>query len=178
MDNAIYPQLAAAIEGRLAYLHRPRTELAATLADQRRARAWDLETQKIAREAYVAELLPTLLPSEWIVSRRDWYPFMMDWAYFDRSLFDHADVFRRRGARGPNTWRNCALVGHPYGDPRDRRGHWHISDDYRSWLHEQGLGVWARPDLSFWYPGWTWLVIAAQGLRDCDASGFGFQALA
>ena len=38
--------------------------------------------------------------------------------------------------------------------------------------------VWARPDLSSWYPGWTALVVVARGLEPGAAERFGFVALA
>ena len=38
--------------------------------------------------------------------------------------------------------------------------------------------VWARPDLSSWYPLWTALVVVARGPEPGAAERFGFVALA
>lgn len=74
---------------------------------------YELERRAVNQDAiraYEEELLPSILPGEWITSirkARDLYDDL-------ESLFDHATLFRRYGAKGPISWKICAIVAHPY----------------------------------------------------------------
>jgi hypothetical protein len=141
-------------------------------------------TEQSVVEAYASELLPEILGGEWqttdttlreppgTVGRR---PVYSDYIV----LFDHPLSFRRRGARGPSTWDNWAIAGRPYNTfdkdgsvkAESRNLAAHLAAQYR-------VGVWARPDLSAWFPGSTRLVVAARGLNTAEAARFGFVVLA
>lgn len=138
--------------------------------------------------AYAAELLPAVLGHEWAPTTRSLYAtaFHQRLALYRQQsyvagdctpLFDHPLHFRRRGAKGKLTWRNCALIGQPYnmrpGEPLPSdaiTGAMALAEQY-------GVGVWVRHDLSAWYPGRTALVVAALGLDPADAPRFGFMAI-
>jgi hypothetical protein len=133
-------------------------------------------------ETYGSELLPAILGGEWKLTKRELVVRMRSqevWWPCCSPLFDHPLNFRLR-SRGALTWKNCAAIGHPYilYDNIER-----TSLDKRMLLKAEGLarrfgiGIWARPDLSAWYPGRTSLVIAALGLAPARAAEFGFIAL-
>jgi hypothetical protein len=156
--------------------------------DKLRSR-WRYPEEEAARDrvrlAYAEEMLAPILGSKWKPStrstittrgRKNWgYP---RWHEFGRPLFDHTDVYRQVGARGPNTWENCCAVSHPYGaldkDGKPLDG----ALNHAGGLAIEGLGTWVRKDLSSWYPGWTQLVIVAKGLPAAQAAKYGFIALA
>ncbi len=155
------------------------------LAWQRAREAAESAYRAVA-SAYAAELLPALLGGEWRTSDRVlkgraflFRPYREHAAAGCHALFDHPLHFRRCGTRGPLTWRNGALLGQPYdvfgkdGALRDM-----AMADAAEFARRHGVGVWARRDLSAWYPGWTALVVAALDLCPDDAARFGFVALA
>ena len=131
-----------------------------------------------ALAAYADELLPIILGGRWQRSHVA-VPRGGDGRYIDaHALFDDRLVFRRAGTRGRLTWQHAAVIGMPYGalDPIDR-----LPADQAtaaaSHLADSGVGVWARVDLSCWFPGNSQLVIAAPGLLDRDPAEFGFQTV-
>ena len=127
----------------------------------------------LARDRYADELLPALLGGEWKHTSSG-PPLCIR---VTSALLDHAEVFCRRGARGPLTLENAAVIAAPYGQGPERRLP-HGADDDAAELAILGLGVWTRSDLSAWYPGWTQLVLAARGLLREDAQRWGFRVLA
>jgi hypothetical protein len=163
--NATYPQLEAAI-ARMAEGYARRSP-----SDRERAETFD-EYWRAANDAYANELLPHLLGGRWTKSRA-W----LDGFDMGRALFDHATIFRRQGVRGPNTWKVCAVVSHPYGAIYENGAINSDAINEAVELSDQNVGVWLRPDLSIWFPGSTQLVIAATGLHPQEAERFGFQPL-
>jgi len=131
--------------------------------------------EKVAN-AYATELLPAITGGRtWKRTTRAFYAARSGRrrkCYVEgefHGLFDHALTFRN-GA-GTKTWHSCALIGQPYPD---------ISEDEADKLcAEFPVGVWARDDLSAWYPGWTMLVVAADRywLKPEAATQFGFRAV-
>lgn len=134
--------------------------------------------QARCEDAYATELLPTILGGQWKRTRktlkapselagRPEYPL-----FGHHNLFDHHLVFRRiGGVPGSTAWRNCAAIGLPYEHKEQ------ATKEAAAVVQKYGVGVWTRPDLSAWYPGWTCLVVAAIGLRPEDAARCGFKAL-
>jgi hypothetical protein len=134
--------------------------------------------------AYAGEMLPAILGGEWIRSRvslhargrsRGSYVYIAG----EVGLFDHPIHFRSRHSKGRLTWDNCVIIGQPYLSLRGPDGERDkLSVGMATELRETfGVGVWARDDLSAWYPGWTVLVLAARGLKPEKAADFGFTAL-
>jgi hypothetical protein len=97
--------------------------------------------------------------------------------HYALELFDHPIWFRRRDARGPRTWRDCAVLGSPYRrEVVDGTGE--LALDFLVALQpllERKVGVWTNNDLSWWDPGQTICVLAAAGLKSERASRFGFR---
>ena len=140
--------------------------------------------QRVVVAAYASELLPAILGGAWrrtesAVREPTGLRYYGRPIYSDYyTLFDHPLHFRRAGTKGMATWTNAVVVGRPYnifkdGNPRDE-----AVRHAESLVEKHHVGVWARPDLSAWYPGSTALVIAGKGLRAEDADRFGFVALA
>ena len=129
---------------------------------------------RLARDRYADELLPALLGGEWKHTSSG-PPLCIP---VTSALLDHAEVFRRRGARGPTSVANAAFIGQPYGQGAGKAQLPSGAEALAAQLASQGMGVWTRPDLSAWFPGWTRLVIAARELRREEAERWGFQALA
>jgi hypothetical protein len=94
------------------------------------------------------------------------------------TLFDHPLHYRRVGAKGPLTWKIGILIGRPY-NVFDEHGTAQSAarTSAAGVALAHSVGIWARRDLSAWFPGATSLVIAARGLPD-DPERFGFIALA
>lgn len=132
---------------------------------------------------YASEILPATLGGEWRHTHATLYVPSpgRPRAYVAGSvgLFDHPLHFRRERPKGKLTWSNCALIGQPYLSKRadGTRDQWSLAEA-AALITDYGVGVWARDDLSAWYPGWTTLVLAAKGLRPDAAASFGFTALA
>jgi hypothetical protein len=127
-----------------------------------------------ATTAYAEELLPTLFGGSWRLSTRNanfppavfssgkWRPIPSL-----HSLFDHPLVFRRSGTRGHDSYKNTVILGRPYPIVSAEGELLQSARDVGTWLAERGWGVWWRPDLSSWYPGWTQLVVAKHGIQAC-----------
>lgn len=147
------------------------------LAWQQKHNASDAAYRQV-RAAYASELLPAILGGEWAETKRSLFvrqpgtrdDFFLAPHFHD--LFDHPLHFRRRGAKGPLTWKNCVLIGQPYPAEPDQG-----AEQALALARHFGVGVWRRDDLSAWYPGVTMLVIAAQGLTPQNAQKFGFKPL-
>ena len=156
----MFPQLTAAIADIAAFM------------DDDEGPNFDAARQQ-AVDAYSAELLPTALGGEWTRGQPG-VPWPDQYA---SELFDHPLWFRRRDARGPRTWQDCAVLGSPY--------RWEVVDETgelalnflvaAQLLLERKVGVWTNNDLSWWDPGQTICVLAAAGLESERASGFGFR---
>jgi hypothetical protein len=123
---------------------------------------------------YGDELLPAILGGRWQHSSALISPLPPS----SRVLLDHRLVFRHPPACGRLQLRDAVLIGMPY--------HVFIEDgtvnpyalEAAVQLRARGLGVWARSDLSLWYPGYSQLVIATPALRHRDdAPRFGFTSL-
>lgn len=154
------------------------------LSSRRQAQDREVEARANVVRAYASELLPAILGGSWKKTDSTvWIPsrgLIGRPVYSDyHELFDHPVQFRRRGAKGASTWESWVILGRPYNtfdkhgsvNPRHRDLAGHLST-------RQDVGVWARRDLSAWFPGSTSLVVAARGLRAEDAPKFGFEALA
>jgi hypothetical protein len=162
-----YPNLAAAIAQRNDYFacvmanrdveEKPRMERQRIRNELRRLSFASFDA---ARNAYSTELLPDIIGGQWRRSERNW-SLLKD---SSQRCFDHGDVFRSRNGKGPNRWDICAVIAHPYARPE-------IEDI----TLPPEVGLWTRPNLSAWYPGHTWLVVAATGLRGRDPAQFGFE---
>jgi hypothetical protein len=149
----MFPQLTAAI-----------ADIAAFMDDDEDPN-FDAARQQ-AVDAYSTELLPTVLGGKWSRGQPG-APWPDQYAL---ELFDHPIWFRRRDARGPRTWQDCAVLGSPY--------RWEVVDETGELaldflvaaqpLLERKVGVWTNNDLSWWDPGQTICVLAAAGLE----SGF------
>lgn len=136
-----------------------------------------------ARRAYADELLPALFGGswKWLDYGRTRGALSMLGSHgvgMGRGLLDHGITFRPVGLRGNAAKERSVFIGMPYyafdddGDLSDG-----AKADATAW-RQRGFGVWARPDLSAWYPGSTNLVlIAAALLYRSDAADFGFQAI-
>ena len=156
----MFPQLTAAIADIAAFM------------DDDEGPNFDAARQQ-AVDAYSAELLPTALGGEWTRGQPG-VPWPDQYA---PELFDHPLWFRRRDARGPRTWQDCAVLGSPY--------RWEVVDETgelalnflvaAQLLLERKVGVWTNNDLSWWDPGQTICVLAAAGLESEQASRFGFR---
>jgi hypothetical protein len=160
--------------------HALQSRVAATAQERcasRQTRALASEAQANVVSAYASELLPAILGGSWKQTDSTvWSPGLMRRPVYSdyHGIFDHPVQFRRRGAKGPSTWKNWIILGRPYGlfdddgsvNPRHRDLAVHLSA-------REDVGVWARADLSAWFPGWTSLVVAARGLRAADAPRFG-----
>lgn len=193
-----FPRTAAAVLA-VAEAQRQRDQLSAAAAPVERARLH--MQQLVAREAvdaaeaaalaaYGDELLPALLgaqhrpssapPERMRLPREAGGPFLDAYsarcALLDHCLFDHQQLYRRAPALGHPAWSCSALLGMPYNVFRGRGGLAPSAVEAARRLHEAGIGVWARPDLSGWNPGDSQLVIAAPGLLDRDPTAFGFVA--
>jgi hypothetical protein len=183
-----FPQTAAAMaaftplfkahqEGRKPDRTAPRAERIAwgqTVKDYNDARA-------VVESAYATELLPTILGGVWKetmsqirepTGMRYYRPVCGN--YY--KLFDHPLHFRRVGAKGTATWENTVIVAHPYNIFEDGVLHDYIVKTAKRFVDSNHVGLWARPDLSSWFPGHTALVIAGKNLR--DAGQFGFVSMA
>jgi hypothetical protein len=91
-----------------------------------------------------------------------------------KAVFDHEAVFRRRGSRGPRGWQDCAIVSQPYGHVfRDGVFHSEFIAGAQALL-QRGVETWVHPDLSFWFPGATVLVVLARDVVPERASELGF----
>jgi hypothetical protein len=129
--------------------------------------------QQRAVDAYGNELLPTVLGGEWTRGQPG-----MPWSeQYSLELFDHPIWFRRRNARGPRTWQDCAVLGCPYRrEVVDETGD--LALDFLAAaqpLLRQKVGIWTSGELSWWFPGQTICVLAAVGLEPDRASRFGFR---
>src|SRR5262245_22359485 len=65
-------------------------------------------------DACADELLPAVLGGEWMAVEGGTWPPPRTGDNVTNELFDHETVFRRRGARGPRSWRDCAIISEPY----------------------------------------------------------------
>jgi hypothetical protein len=131
------------------------------------------------------DLLPRIAGGEWRRTHHG-FPCTVRMCYFGkptsdydmistlhRELFDHGRFFRRKGAKGPFTWKIGIATGEPYG----------LADEVKSgqpfsvspMLRERGLVAIAHPDLSPWYPGWTALFVVGQSLNLEAAAALGFR---
>ena len=140
-----------------------------TIEDRRWHRAHEhaqTSAQQSATEAYATELLPAILGGEWQPARSpDWVGDLIRYPGRPRigcppidthEMFDHPIVFRRKGYKGPLTWRIAAIVGRPYRVIDSVGAFTPEAAHGARWLAEkQGVGYWVRRDLSAWYPGWT-----------------------
>jgi hypothetical protein len=151
------------------------------------AKAADESTSKSIRLAYGMEMLQAILGGWWretdsrIYFRQTSRSHPINVAGEHR-LLDHPIHYRQVGARGRATFNNTAIIAHPYDiwspqrrDPDDipekvRQEARRIADTYE-------VGIWARPDLSHWFPGWTALLLVARNLLPEDAERWGFIAL-
>lgn len=150
----------------------------------------NLESEKCVRNCYAREMLPRILGGEWretgrgLYVRRGYYREFIAGNHHD--LLDHWKHYRQLGARGPSSFKNTLIIAHPYNLwPRESRAldaelHSGICATAKECAARYGVGIWARPDLSVHYPGWTSMVLFAGGLagRADDAGAFGFVALA
>jgi hypothetical protein len=189
----------AAVEAAMAVRQQTFTEYMRTPEPPRNDRAardaWREATERakaaeaVVAAAYASELLPALLGGAWTrtdamlkVPAPDTFTgteSLYGQAEFYSFLLDHPLRFRRRGTSGMLTLKNGAVIGRPYnafdkaGVPLDaaRRAARDLAFRYHA-------SVWARPDLSSWYPGWTALVVVARGLEPGAAERFGFVAFA
>jgi hypothetical protein len=179
---AYSPAVAASLA-----INEPDCASPADRADWRRRRNARRVTRAAVLNAYATELLPAILGGEWRESRAQFAVYGHGrfneperWQPADHhELFDHIWHFRRRHTLpGVLTWKNCAVVSAPY-DAFDNDGT--LNREAVSIAHRLArrfaIGVWARPDLSAWLPGFTSLVIAATGLQPERAAEFGFTAL-
>lgn len=149
------------------------------------ARAAAIAAAEQARDAYAGELLPAIFGGAWRLStRHPHWPARIfgrgkasHHSYGRWTLFDHGLVFRARGTRGPDTYKNCAVIGRPYTVPSAWLRPGTGAAEEAAALFVMGLGVWWRPDLSTWNPPKTQLILCAQGLRADDAARFGFEAV-
>jgi hypothetical protein len=133
--------------------------------------------------AYATEMLPAILGGTWrktnsqITVRKGQY--YVEWpASYCRVLFDHPLHYRTSASlarRGKATWGNTVIVGRPYAT-FDEAGHLRdeAAQNAQDLAERFNVGVWARPDLSAWFPGSTALVIAARGIVPQNAAAFGF----
>jgi hypothetical protein len=125
-----------------------------------------------ARIACADELLPAVLGGEWMLTKGAWPPIE---EVQNTTVFDHWTSFRRRGMRGPCSWRDGAIVWQPYN-------HVFRNDVFyppfvaraQTLADRYGVGVWVSPELSFYYPGSSVLVLLARGLAPERAARFGF----
>jgi hypothetical protein len=139
-------------------------------------------------DAYCTEMLPLLFGGEW---QHKWkYSLsarpVCDSCYYygnkprvipvtlnSNGLFDHSRVFRRKGTKGPLNWANGVITGHPYGNPNGML--WpNATEVAPRFARMFGVSVWARKDLSIYFPGQTVLVIASPELNGRDPTEFGF----
>jgi hypothetical protein len=189
----------AAVEAAMAVRQQAFTEYMRTPEPPRNDRpardAWREATERaeaaeaVVDAAYASELLPALLGGAWaqtdaalkvpapdtftgtelLYGQRDYY----------HNLLDHPLHFRRHGTSGMLTLKDGAVIGRPY-NAFDKVGA--LLDTARRAARDLAAryyaSVWARPDLSSWYPGWTALVVVARGLEPGAAERFGFVALA
>lgn len=186
MSAPAFPAIASACAEISAPMDEQHAQRDNRIATRRLERRQDLaEARAVA--AYASELLPAVLGGAWFLSprsgtwpaalfpRRQRFDVVLQLPF--QVLFDHPLIYRRRGARGPLTWRIGAAIGRPYDALNEDGSPMQSALDAASTLAEFGIGTWARPDLSAWYPGWTSLLLGALGLRAVDASRFGFLAL-
>jgi hypothetical protein len=151
---------------------------------ERAARAGSVAAQLATDQALAGEVLPAILGGQWARSKTAFINRVLEprnWGHVrgaSHDLFDHQEVFRRKGPRGPTTLENAALIGQPYNLFR-KSGE--LSEDAlfaaRSLAERYRLSVWASTSLSPWVPGATALVIAARGLPN-RAADYGFVQLA
>jgi hypothetical protein len=129
--------------------------------------------QQRAIDAYSSELLPRVLGGEWSRGKPG-----VPWSdRYSLELFNHPIWFRRRDARGPRTWRDCAVLRNPYRrEVVAETGE--LALDFLTAarpLLERRIGIWMNSELSWWYPGQAICVLVAAGLESEQASGFGFR---
>jgi hypothetical protein len=133
-----------------------------------------------AVSAYAAELLPAIFGGGWMrAASGSLIPYgrlehraMLSWP-----LIDHGVSYRRRGERGPLTWRNGVLLAEPYSIGGDDGAHTSEARAQARLLRaELSLGVWCCPALSRWFPTRTTLLLIARDLRPSRAAEFGFEA--
>jgi hypothetical protein len=156
----MFPQLTAAIADIAAFM------------DDDEGPNFDAAQQR-AIDCYRDEMLPMVLGGEWSRGQPG-----MPWPDpYSLELFDHPIWFRRRNARGPRTWQDCAVLGSPYRrEVADETGE--LALDFlvaAQPLLRQKVGIWTSGELSWWFPGQTICVLVAAGLEPDRASGFGFR---
>jgi hypothetical protein len=88
----------------------------------------------------------------------DWTVYRGAFPHDAGGLFDHPQVIRRAGDRRKPTGENAVMVGEPYPS--------------RLLRIDAARGAWVHPELSAHYPGWTVLVLAAEGLEPAVKFGF------
>jgi hypothetical protein len=118
------------------------------------------------------ELLPMVLGGEWSRGKPG-----VPWSdRYSLELFDRPIWFRRRDARGPRGWHDCAVLGNPYrSEVIDEAGD--FTPEFLAAaqpLLRQRIGIWTSNEMSWWFPGQTICVLVAAGLESERASGFGF----
>jgi hypothetical protein len=90
-------------------------------------------------------------------------------------LFDHRRFFRRKGAKGPFTWKIGIVTGEPYGFVN---GTTSKPLTVPATLAKRGLAAVAHPALSPWYPGSTALFVVGRSLDLAAAEKLGLTACA
>lgn len=146
---------------------------AQTTSDRLRASHASRHAAELARAAYGEELLPRLFGGAWRLSRHNHNyppailtPRRCHVHVSSHALFDHPLVYRLDGTRGPDSPKNCVIIGRPYGAVVNGELTTFARQDAAQ-LAGMGWGIWWRPDLSTWYPGWTQLVVAKHGIQAC-----------
>jgi hypothetical protein len=131
------------------------------------------ETKDRGHATVAAKLLPALFAGSPLWATSQSISSILGYACWDHDLLDHYCMFRRRFAKGPSNWGISAVVAQPY----TRR------DDLYMGAFERAAKLWAEHGVtachahcfSFWYPGWTTLVITARGIDAARARDLGFQ---
>jgi hypothetical protein len=197
-ENHVMMQFAA-VEAAMIIRRQAFTEYMAIREPQRNDRAardvWRQATEgaeaaeAVVNAAYASELLPAVLGGAWtrtdaalkVPAPRTFTGTELLYGHgqYYHDLLDHPLHFRRRGTSGMLTLKDGAVIGRPY-NAFDKAGVLLAAARRaaRDLAARYYASVWARPDLSSWYPGWTALVVVARGLEPGAAERFGFVALA
>jgi hypothetical protein len=143
------------------------------------------EALKLAYGLIAEEVLPAVAGGEWMAAPRGFailcgqraIPRSDYYLVLNHHLFDHHRFFRRRGERGPLTFRIGIVTGEPYGfkSCRDLDGNLGFSPlTTFAVLAERGLDAIGHHHLSPWCPGGTALLIVGRNLDLDEASRLGF----
>jgi hypothetical protein len=152
---------------------------------EREAMEADREAHRVAYRLVAEELLPAVAPGEWLWTQ---HGFSWRWSYgcdlnsdcnmvssLHTPFFDRPQYFRRRGAKGPFTWKIGMVCGEPYGfagagGPKPLT--------VPGIIPMRGLDAIAHHDLSPWAPGGTVLFLVGRALDLGAAERLGFSICA